>query len=203
MKNKSRILLWAGIILTFVYIVGAVSAFIVIPEKLYYFWGFISACRLPPVWCVLSVAAFLIQTLLVTILLIIDAKNKSDVKKDALITTIGGLLCLVLCFVPASVGVFSVFVDYVLSEPKCYEFNNDKNKIIIKESTSSTNGTREVYYFNTDGTVDLIGSFSVYDGYRSEGKYDLTWENDSVIVGYDTGRGSIEQVVCIWAKAPE
>ena len=196
MKTKSMLVVWVLIIITAVYIVGAFIAFLIIPESLYYIFGNLFPFRLPPVWSILSIIAFPTQTVLVTFLIFLDGRHKGNMKRDIILTTIIGLICLVLCCIPEGYGFLKNIVPDTLEKPYSLEFSDDKSRVIVCKRTRSRLGIGNVYLLAPDGRAQPIGEFEIQGGWTEDSDFHCEQYDDYFLVSYRTENGKFEDLVC-------
>lgn len=186
MKSKGRMILWIGIIITAIYILATALVCIIHGEKAYYFSSVIMQSCIHPGWCIISVSVFVIQTVLVTILILSDAKNKNKLKRDLIATTILGLVCLVLCLAPSAKGCI-ILMSEIPDEPECFEYNENDLNIIICRKNGKYDDYYDVYLLNSDDSLLKTGSFS---GDLPDHDFRIESDADTITVCYDDDMGS-------------
>lgn len=195
---------WVCIIVTAVYVVGAFIAFLIIPDSLYYVFGNLFPFRLPPLWSILSVIAFVFQTVFATYLLMLDGKYKGNFKRDLILTTVIGLVCLVLCCIPEGYAFLRDIVPNSLENPKCTEYtltvsgdspiNNDR--IIVCKRTRTNLAIGRVYLLAPDGRAQQLCEFEIPGGWSDEADYYVEQYEDKAVVSYRTEDGDFVDVEC-------
>ena len=161
--------------------------FIISPNRYYYFMGLIIYSRIHPVWCIISIAAFIFQIVLVTVLLYIDAKNGKNLKRDFIATTALGLYCLCMSLLPSLNGLIGLTLG-ILDEPVCTVYSDNDRCIVIREGNRLYENHYNIYLLHDD---DSVSSLSIFDADYIK---DITWQEDSIIIRYILGNhGTMER----------
>lgn len=70
--------------------------------------------------------------------------------------------------------------------PICYKFSDDKHTIVIEERSFLLYGGGYVYQIYDDNDAVIIHTFSVDDGGRNKGHYDIKWYDNYAEITYNT-----------------
>lgn len=142
--------------------------------------------RVFPIMVILPVVA-----LLISIIFIITGSGKKWRKV---------LLTVVIILVYLISGLIGIFVDSFYREkikgfdgrdysPQYYEFEDEGRRIVIRENCWELWASgATVFQINDDNRMLEIGSFSTEE-YLNQGNYDLTWQDDGIVIGYQSDDG--------------
>ncbi len=89
-----------------------------------------------------------------------------------------------MTWIISGVCAAALFIGSVLvgsssdTDPKCFEFTDNKHNIVIEEESWLLGGWGNIYQVYDDGSAKKLNSFSTDDGYRNNGSYEITWYDD-------------------------
>lgn len=195
-SNKFYIISWIITVVTFLFI--AVSAIISLsfPEKEYFvFNAFIIKLKLPPMQCAVLWWTFVLQTIVVTAMVGVDIAKKTNFKRDFIITTLLGIISIVLVCVPFFGGITDVLIYQAEYAPKYYLFTDNSRSVVIEERNADYGESGKVYYLSDNSEVSKIGEFTTH-GAKNNGNYDIKWSDEKVYVTYGNGDSSKETIEC-------
>lgn len=195
--KKLSIFLWVIIILTTAYIMSAGIAAVIMPEKNYLLFGSIlMSLKIAPLWLRLMITAIGIQAVATTILIAVDLEAKKNSARDIIVTTIVGIVCIVLVLLPFISGFQEAVVRKSGYKAEYYTFSNENREIVIEERTYMNQGMGDVYLKDDDSSLRLIGMFDTGNGVRNNGEYELEWSEDKVSITYSSGLDGYKKVNC-------
>ena len=197
--KKISILLWGIIILTTAFIAAAGVISLFLPEKEYLVFGkILMSLKIAPVWLRLMITSIGLQAVVTTVLIAVDLEEKKHRARDIAVTTVIGIVCIVLVLLPFISGFQSAIVRKSGYKAEYFTFGHDNHEIVIEERTYMNNSFGDVYIKDDDGSLRLIGMFDIDGGIRNNGNYELEWFPDKVSVTYEKSHGKTEKVNCFF-----
>ena len=191
MNNKKGFIIWVGIISTALYIIVTLLVFFSLPYNSFYFCGHIfRCCNIHLIWLILSFAACVVQIVLITYLVFFYRNNDNNFKRDQIATTVIGIVCFIACMLTILPCTIAFAFDELFDEPKCYEYSNGENAIIIRQYCELFSVENEVWFLNDDCSVKKLGYLN---NDVSENDFVIVWSQDSVTVLYDSDSGDSGQ----------
>ncbi len=191
-KKKIYKALWAATILTAAAIAVIFIISLLLPSKRYFLFDeYVVRLMLPPVWCIILIILFAVQTIVVTIMIALDLTGKKDVKSDFIITTLIGLVCLVLACAPAFGGFMEVMLNIIDGSANCHTYKAGDHTVIVKNKILMESGLKsEVYLLSDSGEAVEAGEIVRPSEETNTDKYIYECSGGRLVISYednDTG----------------
>jgi len=143
-------------------------------------WHDIYETVLAGVFLIISI----ISVLCIVIWIIQRIKRRKKIHKHIVSLFFSFVLCSLLLMI-SNIIVVGFWSDNDYS-PICYKFSDDKHTIVIEERSFLLYGGGYVYQIYDDNDAVIIHTFSVDDGGRNKGHYDIKWYDNYAEITYNT-----------------